>query len=390
MACRQPRVAGGVWKARNFAASYDVHVGRVTVNPPGRSYDVLIEHGALARTGPEIAALLPNRPRCFIITSPPIRKPWGEPLTQSLAAAGLDSVVIEMADGERHKNLDTISSLASRMVERGADRGALAIALGGGVVGDLTGLLASLYMRGIDYIQVPTTFLAQVDAAIGGKTGVNLAAGKNLLGTYHHPRIVIADPQVLSTLPEREYRSGLYEALKCGAIRSAELFAYMEQHRERILQRDRDALERIITESVRMKADVVAADERESGLRRILNFGHTIGHALEAETGYKQFLHGEAVAWGMVAASLISSGMQKSDADTTQRLISVILAYAPLPKVEVKPKRIVQRLRSDKKTRDGRVYFVLPRRMGEVEIASDVPDNVVMQAIEELRYLSLA
>jgi len=365
-------------------------VGRIAVKAAASSYDVLIERGALARAGAEIARVLPGRQRCFVVTAAPVRKYWGDALMQSLTAAGLTAELLEMADGERHKNLDTVSSLASRMVLKGADRGAVVIALGGGVVGDVTGLLASLYMRGVDCVQVPTTFLAQVDAAIGGKTGVNLAAGKNLLGTFHHPKLVVADPAVLATLPEREYRSGLYESLKCGAIRSADLFAYMEQHRERILQRDTEALEFVITESVRIKAEVVAADELEDGLRRILNFGHTIGHALEAETGYKHFLHGEAVAWGMVAASLISSGMQRSAPETTQRLISVVLAYASLPKVEVKPKKIVRRLLVDKKTRDGRVHFVLPRQVGEVEVTADVPEGVVMQAVEELRYLSLA
>ena len=366
---------------------------RISVNlpaEPARSYDALIEPGLLRGAGELIAAAAPGRKRCFIVTAAPIRKHWEEPLKASLTAAGLQPSTCEIADGERHKNLDTISSLARKLLDSGADRGTLLIALGGGVVGDLTGMLASLFMRGIDYIQVPTTFLAQVDASIGGKTGVNLAAGKNLLGAYHHPRLVLIDPSTLGTLPEREFRSGLYEALKCSAIRSAELFRYMEEHRDRILQRDLEALQHVIAESVRIKAEVVSADEREAGLRRILNFGHTIGHALEAETGYKQFLHGEAVAWGMVAATLISSGMQRAEADAAQRLISVILAYAPLPRVEVRPKRILKRLQNDKKTRNGVVHFVLPVEMGRVDVVAEVPERAVLQAIEEIRYLSLA
>ena len=361
---------------------------RVPISLPAHPYEALIENGLLRRTGEQLVALVPDRKRCWIVTAAPIRKHWGEALTQSLANAGLEPTLLEIADGERQKNLDTISSLATKLIQKGADRGALLIALGGGVIGDLTGLLASLYMRGIDYVQVPTTLLAQVDAAIGGKTGVNLAAGKNLLGTFHHPRAVLVDPEVLSTLPDREFRSGLFEALKCGVIRNAEVFRYMEENRERILQRDAAALEWLIAECVRVKAEVVAQDEREGGLRRILNFGHTIGHALEAETNYKAFLHGEAVAWGMVAASLISSGMQRTDPETARRVIQLVLAYAPLPRVEVKGKRIAKRLGADKKTRDGVVHFVLPLDIGRVEVVPDVPERAVVQAVEELRYLS--
>jgi 3-dehydroquinate synthase len=373
--------------------SYDVSVQSVAIEVPGQPhcrYEARVESGVLARAGELAASLDAERKRCFVVTAPPVRKHWGDPLLASLTAAGLEPVVLEIADGERQKNLDTISSLATRMMQAGADRGALLIAFGGGVVGDVTGLLASLFMRGVDYVQIPTTVLAQLDAAIGGKTGVNLAAGKNLLGTFHHPRMVVADPDTLRTLPEREFRSGLFEGLKCGVIRNAEIFRFMEENRERILQRDGEALEWMIGASVRVKAEVVAADEREGGLRRILNFGHTIGHALEAETNYKEFLHGEAVAWGMVAASLISSGMQRTEPETARRVISQVLAYAPLPKVDVKGKRIAKRLLSDKKTRNGVVHFVLPVELGRVEIVPDVPERAVIQAVEELRYLSQA
>src|SRR5207248_4237152 len=331
---------------------------------------------------------VPDRKRCWIVTAAPIRKHWGEALTQSLANAGLEPTLLEIADGERQKNLDTISSLATKLIQKGADRGALLIALGGGVIGDLTGLLASLYMRGIDYVQVPTTFLAQVDAAIGGKTGVNLTAGKNLMGTFYQPKAVLVDPGVLSTLPEREYRAGLYEALSCGVIRSAAIFKFMERERDRILQRDAAALEWLISECIKVKAAVVEADEREDDLRRVLNFGHTIGHALEAETRYKYFLHGEAVGWGMVAASMIAAAMQKTSAETAQRIIAAVLAYAPLPKVTARGKSVAKRVHSDKKTTDGVVHFVLPKEIGEVEIVADVPDRAVVQAVEESRYPS--
>jgi 3-dehydroquinate synthase len=360
------------------------------VQLPSNPYAVTIETGLLGRVGELLRAILPERSRYFVVTVPPVRKLLADTLTASLTKAELAHAVIEMPDGERFKTLDTVRELATRLVRRDADRKSAVLALGGGVVGDVAGFVASIYMRGIDLVQVPTTFLAQVDAAIGGKTGVDLPEGKNLLGTFHQPRAVFIDPGALSSLPERDFRAGLYEAMKCGIIRTPAIFDFMEQNRERILQRDPAALEWLIAECVQVKAEVVAADERESGLRRILNFGHTVGHALEAETGYKQFLHGEAVAWGMVAASMISAALQKADSETARRIISSVLAYAPLPKVVPRGKRIARRLAHDKKTADGIVHFVLPVELGKVEIVPDVPERAVIQAVEELRYLSQA
>jgi len=355
-----------------------------------KPYDAFVESGLLDRTGTLLRELLPDVGRWYVITAPPVKKAWGQALTTSLTAAGLEHHVIEMPDGENHKSLPVLERLAHKLLKLGADRKSVLIAFGGGVVGDLTGFLAAIYMRGIDYIQIPTTLLAQVDAALGGKTGVNLRDGKNLVGSFHQPRAVLADPAVLSTLPDREFRSGLYEALKCGVVGNPEVFCRLESHREPILQRDPAALEWLITECMKFKSAVVAEDERESGRRRILNFGHTVGHALEAETGYKHFLHGEAVAWGMVAASMIAAAMQKTDSDTARRIISTVLAMAPLPKVEPRGKRVFRRLEVDKKTNNGKPVFVLPKEIGSAEIVSDVPDGAVIQAIEELRYLSQA
>lgn len=365
-------------------------VRQVEVQLPSHRYTATIESGVLKRAGELLRAALPDRSRYFVITVPRVRKHWAKTLTKSLAKAELAHTVIEMPDGERAKTLKTVRDLATKLVCRGADRKSAVIALGGGVVGDVAGFLASIYMRGIDVVQIPTTFLAQVDASIGGKTGVDLPEGKNLLGSFHQPRAVLIDPGVLSTLAQREYRSGLYEALKCGIIRRPDIFDFMEQNRERILQRDPAALEWLIAECVQVKADVVAADEREAGLRRILNFGHTVGHALEAETGYKHFLHGEAVAWGMVAASMISAGIKKADSETAQRIIASVLAYASLPKVKPRGKRIARRLAHDKKTMNGIVHFVLPIEVGKVEVVPDVPERAIIQAIEELRQLSSA
>ena len=225
-----------------------------------------------------------------------------------------------MPDGEPTKRLATVEALADKLARLGADRKAVILALGGGVVGDVTGLVASLYMRGVELVQIPTTVLAQLDASIGGKTAVNLVAGKNLLGTYHHPRVILIDPTVLKTLSDRQVRAGLYEALKCGVIGNVELFLRFEQQRASILKRDPGELEWLIAQSVKLKAEVVSADEREEGLCAVLNLGHTIGHALEAETGYRKLLHGEAVAWGMIAATNIALSVGRTDSVTAGRI----------------------------------------------------------------------
>jgi 3-dehydroquinate synthase len=358
----------------------------VAVQP--RPYEVRIESGLLERAGEILRNLLPASCRLFVVTVAPVRRKWAKKLTRSLRAADFDADVIEMPEGERFKRLATVEELAEKLVRLGANRNAVILALGGGVAGDVAGFLASLYMRGVDVVQVPTTVLAQVDAAIGGKTGVNLKAGKNLVGTFHQPRMVLIDPEVLSTLPNREYRSGLYEVLKCGVIGNAGLFGEFERNREAIVQRDPATVERLIVESVRLKAHVVSVDENENGLRRVLNFGHTIGHALEAETGYRTLLHGEAVAWGMVAVAWIAAQVGKLDQDSARRIREATLSLGKLPKVDVRGRSIVRRLQADKKTRDGRVHFVLPTEIGKVEIVNDVPEKVILAALAELRKLS--
>jgi len=293
-----------------------------------------------------------------------------------------------MPDGESAKKFATVEKLAARMVSLGADRRSVVLALGGGVVGDVVGFLASIFMRGIPVIQVPTTLVAQVDSAIGGKTGVNLVCGKNLIGTFHQPLAVLADPEVLSTLPEREYRSGLFEAMKYGVIRNMKIFELMESQREALLRRDGELLEHLIVECVRVKADVVSADEREGDERRILNFGHTVGHALESATRYKRFLHGEAVGWGMVAAAAIGRDMKITDQVTAERIISLVLSYGPLPAVNVTGTRILRLLQSDKKTLGGVPHFILATGIGSVEVVSTVPEGTVLAGVEQAAQLS--
>jgi 3-dehydroquinate synthase len=358
----------------------------VPVKP--RPYDVLIESGLLKRAGLILRERLPDRGKTFIVTVAPVRRRWGKTLLASLADAGIAAQLIEMRDGEINKKLSTIQDVAQKLAKLGADRNSALIGFGGGVVGDVTGLLASLYMRGIDVVHIPTTVVAQVDASIGGKTGVNLPGGKNLLGTFHQPRAVLVDPMLLSSLPERQFRSGLYEALKSGVIGNADLFAQFENNKDKVLKRDPKVLELILAESIKLKASIVAADERESGLRRVLNFGHTIGHALEAETKYRKLLHGEAVAWGMVAATNIALMTRRMDSVVAGRITDAVLGLGKLPQVSVRGANILKGLRADKKTLDGVVHFVLPVEIGRVEIVNDVPEKAILAAVAEIGRLS--
>jgi 3-dehydroquinate synthase len=375
-------------------------MSRVTLALPPRPYDAVIENGLLQRSGETLRDLFSvifsvaagdsaaQHQRLFVVTVPPVRRKWGKKLMASLSAAGFTAKIVEMPNGERHKKLATVEKLSEQLSRLGADRNSVVVAFGGGVVGDVAGLVASLYMRGVDLIQIPTTVLAQVDASIGGKTAVNLRAGKNLIGTFHHPRVALIDPAVLSSLPDREFRAGLYEALKCGVIGKPELFLALENIDTKKLRRDPVKLEWIIAESVKLKAEVVASDERENGLRRVLNLGHTIGHALEAQTGYRHFLHGEAVAWGMIASAKIASAVDLMEGASASRITDAVRALGPLPKVQARSRDILRLLKSDKKTRNGIVHFVLPRKIGKVEIANDVPEQVVIEAVDELRRLS--
>jgi len=364
-------------------------VKKITVKTKSTEYPVLVERGALAQVGKTVAKLLPSRKsRCFVITVAPVWTLWGETFKKALASAKLDYTVLEMTDGERAKSFQTVEHLAERMALKGADRNSVIIAFGGGVVGDLAGFLASVYMRGVPVVQVPSTLLAQVDAAIGGKTAANLRAGKNLVGTFHQPRAVISDPELLTTLPDREFRAGLFEVIKSGVIRDRKLFEITESERKRLLARDQEILERVIHDCARIKAEVVEADEKESDLRRILNFGHTIGHALEADTGYRHFLHGEAVGWGMAAAAMIGTAVRKTSPELAQRIVSCVLSYSPLPEVNSRAEDIVKRIRGDKKAVNGKVHFVLATSVGRVAIYNRAPDDVVAHAVQELHYLS--
>ncbi|MBI2682078.1 MAG: 3-dehydroquinate synthase [Acidobacteriales bacterium] len=358
----------------------------ISVALPGRSYDVVIGPGVLASAGRRVRAVL-DPSLMVVVTSSPIRKRWGRILEQSLRRSGIEFVVVPVPDGEPAKTLANLSELLRKLVHAGADRRSCVIALGGGVVGDLAGFAAATFLRGVPIVQVPTTLLAQVDAAVGGKTGVNLPEGKNLVGAFHQPVLVLADTSVLATLPEREYRAGLFEVLKCGVIRDADLFRFVERSGPALLRRERKALARVVAASVRVKADVVAADEREGDLRRVLNFGHTVGHALEAATGYKLLRHGEAVGLGMIAAAEIGVNAGVTPESVAERIIAAVHSLGPLPKIKVSPARVMRLMTADKKALRGVPSFVLATDIGEAVIKKDIDAAIVKRAIANVNAL---
>ncbi len=356
----------------------------ISLATPSATYDITIGRGLIETLHPRLLALAAGKPfRPVLITSPNIWKLWSKQVRSSFPEAQSPKVLF-LPPGEQHKRLSSVESLAEQLAEAGADRDTLLIAFGGGVIGDITGFLAAIYMRGIPYVQVPTTLLAQVDSSIGGKTGVNLQAGKNLVGSFHHPRAVFADINLLSTLPPRELRAGLQESIKAAIIQNRRLFSYMEQKQELACTADQSSLTRIIAASVHVKAAVVTKDERESGLRMILNFGHTLGHAIEAATGYKRLLHGEAVAWGSIAALHLGLLRRSITAKQFATMANLILAYGPLPRFRASAAELVQMTFSDKKNRSGRRAFVLPTGIGSVEVVYDVTDAELLAAAEAM------
>jgi 3-dehydroquinate synthase len=341
---------------------------------------VVAGSGLIETLAPRIERVVGPLPRrVFVLTSAEIWGLWGEKFLTSFQNPPL---VLFLLPGERHKTLASVEKLTRQMAAAGGDRGSLLIAFGGGIVGDVGGFVASMYMRGIPYIQVPTTFLSQVDSSVGGKTGVNLPEGKNLVGAFHHPRGVFADIETLSTLSDRELRAGLMESVKAGIIRDRTLVRFMEQHVDDVLRRDPKALEKVIASSIRMKADVVNQDERENGLRMILNLGHTVGHALEQATGYKTLLHGEAVGWGMIAALYLARQRGTISRPQFERMESLIHLYGPLPPLKLRAAKVAAASGGDKKHVGGVKRFVLPVGIGDAGVVEDVSAAELLGAIE--------
>ena len=342
-----------------------------------RSYDVVVATGAAERTGEAVSALDEVGP-VVVVSNETVGRIHGRTVTGSLDAAGLRYSVVEIPDGERFKTMRTVEVIHGEALRHGADRSTVFVALGGGVVGDVTGFAAASLFRGVRVVMVPTTLLAQVDSSVGGKTGVNRPEGKNLVGAFHQPSAVLSDTSTLSTLPDREYRAGLAEVVKYGVIRDADLFAELEARAGELLARDAGVLVDVVARSTAIKARVVEADEREGGLRKILNFGHTVGHAIEKVTAYERYLHGEAVAMGMVAAARRSAQAGLCGERVAPR-ISALLAKLGLETeipADIDRKALVDAVSFDKKTRRDKVSFVAVEDIGRVTTVDMEPGSL--------------
>jgi 3-dehydroquinate synthase len=356
-----------------------------TVNVPlgHRSYDIKIGAGLLARLGGECRRLGLGS-RCAILTDTHVAPRYGRPAQRSLEQAGFDPVLITVPAGETAKSLKTVQSCYDQLAAKRLERQSFIVALGGGVVGDMAGFIAATYLRGIDFVQAPTTLLAQVDSSVGGKVGVNLKAGKNLVGAFYQPRLVLCDLDTLATLPMRELRAGLSEVIKYGIIYDAALFHRLERDLPRLLERDPKTLAAVIARCCEIKAEVVRQDERDCGLRAILNFGHSIGHALEAISHYGKYLHGEAIAIGQVAAARLSArtlGLPQNDVER----IASLLKRAGLPiQVKLSPaqrQKVLAAMKLDKKVSGGEVQFVLAKRIGAVSFGQRVPATLLEEVL---------
>ena len=366
---------------------------RVDLGP--RSYDIAIGTGLLADAPRLIADWCQRRIhtssaslRCLVVTDAHVESLHARSIVESLRRAG-DCERVALAAGEESKRLDVIAGLYDQLVAMKADRRTVVVAVGGGVVGDAAGFAAATYARGIPFVQIPTTLLAQVDSSVGGKVGINHAAGKNLIGAFHQPLGVIIDPETLATLPDRDYRSGLAEVIKYGVILDADFFHDLETRLDGLNNRAPDVMQTVVARCCRLKADVVEQDEEErTGLRAVLNYGHTFAHAFEALAGYGQLLHGEAVAIGMIYAGALGQRLGRVDAEFCERQQSLIeavgLPTALPPGCDWSTTEILDRMRLDKKAAAGRLRFVLPTRMGHVELVDDVPEDDVLAVLTSL------
>ncbi|HZB25822.1 MAG TPA: 3-dehydroquinate synthase, partial [Vicinamibacterales bacterium] len=353
---------------------------RIEVRTSSATYAIEIQPGLMHQLGRALeAAELPRR--CFVVSTATVWRLHGAAVAAALSLAPGEEPIL-IPDGERYKTVQTVGKIYDALVRASADRATTIIALGGGVVGDVAGFAAATYLRGVPVVQVPTTLLAQVDSAVGGKVGVNHALGKNLIGAFHQPAAVVVDPLVLETLPRREFRAGLYEVVKYGVIASRPLFDRLVAELPAIFARDPAALMPIIAESCAIKAAVVERDERESGPRRALNFGHTAGHALEAVTRYRRFRHGEAVAYGMLIAADLAVRRGALPPAERDALAALVTRMGPLPPVSDLPaSQVLEAVARDKKVVAGRLHFVLPTAIGRTEVVTDVSEEELKTAL---------
>jgi len=349
-----------------------------------RSYDILIGRGLIEKAG-----LCLRRwgltGSCLVVADSKVGRIYGAKLLSALKGSGFTAKFFVLPPGEEHKTLHETQRIYRAMLEAGLDRGSFIVSLGGGVVGDIAGFAAATYMRGIPFVQVPTTLLAQVDASVGGKVGVNLSEGKNLVGAFHQPRGVLIDPSVLATLDRRQLTAGFAEVIKHAIIADARYFGFLENNSARALSLESACMERIITRSCEIKAGIVARDERERGLRMILNFGHTIGHAIETVTGYRFYLHGEAVAIGMACASAVAARLGCIPQRSHRKITALLQKYGlPVRMEKISVKKILRALPRDKKARGGKVRFVLPERIGKAFVTEGVGEDIIRTVVKDM------
>lgn len=354
---------------------------RLSIDLSERSYDILIGSGLRKQAGEFLKTVL-KPSRIVIITHPSINSLYGEEVAESFIAQGWTTNIIEVPEGESSKNLGQAEKLYDHLLDLNCDRKSVLVALGGGVIGDLVGFVAATYQRGIPFIQVPTTLLSQVDSSVGGKTAVNHPKGKNMIGAFYQPRLVLADLETLRTLSQKEYRAGLAEIVKYGVIADAKLFDFLETNYKKILNLDFECLSHIIETSCAIKARVVEKDERESHYRMILNFGHTFGHAIESLTEYSQFIHGEAVSMGMVSAAELSLSMGKCSEEVPKRLNVLLKNFGlPVDMPELDSSAVLESLYHDKKTMDQKIKFILVNEIGSIEIVDQVSETEILKVL---------
>ena len=357
---------------------------RIVQVPLGdRSYAIKIGSGLLPRLGAECAQLQLGQ-RCAVITDSNVGKKFAKAALKSLSASGFQPVLITVPAGEKSKRIAVVEKCFDQLAAHRLERKSFIVALGGGVVGDLAGFVAATYLRGIPFVQVPTTLLAQVDSSVGGKTGVNLKAGKNLVGAFYQPQLVLCDLDALKTLPKREFVSGLAEVIKYGIIYDAVLFAQLERNLPKLLQRDAETLATVIARCCEIKADVVGQDETEGGLRAILNFGHTIGHAIENSSGYGKYLHGAAISIGQVAAAKLSHkvlGLPSGDAERIEKLFTQAGLPVKIKLSSVQHKKLFTAMKLDKKVSGGEIKFVLAEKIGKVAWGQKLPAELISQVL---------
>jgi 3-dehydroquinate synthase len=354
----------------------------LTVALGDRSYDIVIGSGALAECPPFVTQRSTST-HVILITDATVDELYADALGDSMVEAGFEVQVLVIEPGEESKNAEVAIDLWETMLAEGADRQSVVMAVGGGVVGDLAGFVAATFARGLPFVQVPTTLLAQVDSAVGGKVGINLSEAKNMVGAFWQPVGVLVDVDVLATLPANEFAAGMAEVVKYGVILDADFFTYLEQHLEAIGARDPQVMQTIVERCCRLKAEVVEADEREaSGRRAMLNYGHTFAHAFEAITEYGQLLHGEAVSMGMVCASRLAERMGMVNAETTARQVALLQALGlPTEPIEADAEEIYRLMWHDKKVSEGKIRFVLPTRLGDVQLLSNVKSADVLAVL---------